>query len=128
MLQRWPTGRRVAITTVICLAVALTVAVLVQGLSNSGWLRALEVLAIVLTCAAAAGLAIGLIVSKLAHYEDPEDEAAKVTLDRVRTEFDAASGPFGAATFGELARLERELARLREVERRLTAPAAAGVN
>jgi predicted Zn-dependent protease with MMP-like domain len=75
MLQRWPTGRRVVFTTVICLAVALTVAALLQGLSNSGWLRALEVGAIVLTCAAVAGLAIGLIVSKLAHYEDPEDEA-----------------------------------------------------
>src|SRR5689334_1433294 len=75
MLQRWPTGRRIAVTTVICLAVALTVAVLVQGLSEKGWLRALEVLAIVLTCASAAGLVIGLIVSKLANYQDPEDEA-----------------------------------------------------
>jgi predicted Zn-dependent protease with MMP-like domain len=75
MLQRWPTGRRIAFTTVICLAVALTIAVLLQGLSPRGWLRALEVLSIVLSCAAAAGLVIGLIVSKLAHYEDPEDEA-----------------------------------------------------
>src|SRR4051795_7855659 len=75
MLSRWPTGRRIAFTTVICLAVALSIAVMLQGLSNSGWLRALEVLAIVATCAGAASLAIGLIVSKLAHYEDPEDEA-----------------------------------------------------
>ena len=75
MLSRWPTGRRIAFTTVICLAVALSIAVMLQGLSNSGWLRALEVLAIVVTCAAAAALVIGLIVSKLAHYEDPESEA-----------------------------------------------------
>ena len=75
MLQRWPTGRRVAFTTVICLAVALSIAVMLQGLSNSGWLRALEVLAIVLTCAAVAALVIGLIVGKLANYQDPEDEA-----------------------------------------------------
>ena len=33
MLSRWPTGRRIAFTTVLCLAVALTVAVLLQGLS-----------------------------------------------------------------------------------------------
>ena len=39
MLQRWPTGRRIAVTTVLCLAVALTVAVLMQGLAASGWLR-----------------------------------------------------------------------------------------
>jgi len=75
MLSRWPTGRRIAFTTVICLAVALSIAVMLQGLSNSGWLRALEVLAIVVTCAGAAALVIGLIVSKLAHYEDPESEA-----------------------------------------------------
>src|SRR5829696_6919580 len=75
MLSRWPTGRRIVFTTVICLAVALTVAVALQGLSGEGWLRALEVLAIVLTCAAAASLVIGLIIQRLANYQDPEDEA-----------------------------------------------------
>jgi hypothetical protein len=55
---------------------------------------------------------------------DPEDEAAAITLDRVRSEFDAAAGPFGAATFGEMARLERELVRLREVEQRYTVASA----
>ena len=39
MLSRWPTGRRIAFTTVLCLAVALTVAALLQGLSPRGWLR-----------------------------------------------------------------------------------------
>jgi predicted Zn-dependent protease with MMP-like domain len=75
MLSRWPTGRRIAFTTVLCLAVGLTIAVIIQGLAVSGWLRTLEVLAIVLTCAAAAALLIGLIVSTLANYQDPEDEA-----------------------------------------------------
>ena len=75
MLSRWPTGRRIAFTTVLCLSVALTVAVMVQGMAASGWLRTLEVLAIVLTSGAAAALVIGLIVSKLANYQDPEDEA-----------------------------------------------------
>jgi predicted Zn-dependent protease with MMP-like domain len=75
MLSRWPTGRRIAFTTVLCLAVALTVAVIMQGLAISGWLRTVEVLSIVLTSAAAAALVIGLIVSKLANYQDPEDEA-----------------------------------------------------
>ena len=75
MLARWPTGRRIAFTTLLCLAVALTIAVALQGMSNRGWLRALEVLAIVASCAAVAALVIGLIVSKLANYQDPEDEA-----------------------------------------------------
>jgi predicted Zn-dependent protease with MMP-like domain len=75
MLSRWPTGRRIAFTTVLCLSVALTVAVMVQGMAASGWLRTLEVLAIVLTSGAVAALVIGLIVSKMANYQDPEDEA-----------------------------------------------------
>ena len=75
MLSRWPTGRRIAFTTVLCLAVALTAATLLQGLSPRGWLRFAEVLAIVVVCAAVAALAIGLAVSKMANYQDPEDEA-----------------------------------------------------
>ncbi len=76
MLSRWPTGRRIAFTTVICLAVALTVAVFAQGgLSQSGWLRMFEVLAVVVSFGAVAALVIGLLVSKLAHYQDPESEA-----------------------------------------------------
>jgi predicted Zn-dependent protease with MMP-like domain len=75
MLSRWPTGRRIVFTTVFCLAVALTVAALMQGLAQSGPLRALEVLAIVLTGAALSGLAIGLLVAGLSDYRDPESEA-----------------------------------------------------
>jgi predicted Zn-dependent protease with MMP-like domain len=75
MISRWPTGRRIAFTTVLCLAVALTAATFLQGLSGSGWLRALEVLAIVVVCGAIAALIIGLIVSKMADYQEPEDEA-----------------------------------------------------
>jgi len=53
----------------------LTVVAWLQGLSPKGWLRALEVVGIVVTCAAVAAMAIGLVVSKLANYQDPEDEA-----------------------------------------------------
>ena len=75
MLARWPTGQRIAFTTVFCLAVALTIITYLQGLSPDGWLRMLEVVAIVICCACAAGLVIGLVVSRLADYQDPEDEA-----------------------------------------------------
>ena len=75
MLSRWPTGRRLAFSLVLCLALALSIAVLTQGLSQQGWLRVLEVLAIVVTGAAVAGVVIGLIVSRMADYRDPEDEA-----------------------------------------------------
>jgi predicted Zn-dependent protease with MMP-like domain len=76
MLSRLPAGRRIAFSFVICIAVALTVTVFVQdGLSNKGWLRALEVLGIVVTGGAVAALVIGLIVSRMANYQDPESEA-----------------------------------------------------
>lgn len=75
MLARWPTGRRIVFTTVLCLAVALTMTTFLQGLSPRGWLRALEVIALVLTFGGVAALAIGLIVGRLANYQDPESEA-----------------------------------------------------
>lgn len=76
MLSRLPAGRRIAFSFVICCAVALTVTVFVQGgLSQKGWLRALEVLGIVVTAGGVAAVIIGLIVSRMANYQDPEDEA-----------------------------------------------------
>jgi predicted Zn-dependent protease with MMP-like domain len=75
VLSRWPTWRRIAISTVLCLALALTVTALVQGLAPSGALRVFEVMAIVLTGAAAAGILIGLFVARMANYTDPESEA-----------------------------------------------------
>jgi predicted Zn-dependent protease with MMP-like domain len=75
MLSRWPTWRRLTLTTVLCLAVALTITALVQGLAPDGPLRTLEVLGIVLTGAATAGMFIGLVVARMANYQDPESEA-----------------------------------------------------
>ena len=75
MLSSWPTWRRLAFTTALYLAVALTITVLVQGFAPSGPLRVLEVLGLVLTGAAVAGIVIGLIVARLANYQDPESEA-----------------------------------------------------
>src|SRR5690349_2194663 len=75
MLSRWPSGRRLAFSLIVCLAVALSIAVVTQGMSEKGWLRALEVIAIVITAGGVAAIFIGLIVSRMANYQDPEDEA-----------------------------------------------------
>jgi predicted Zn-dependent protease with MMP-like domain len=75
MLAKWPTGRRVAVATVFCLSVALTIAALVQGLAPTGLLRPLEIAGIVVTATAVTGAVIGLIVAALADYKDPESEA-----------------------------------------------------
>lgn len=75
MLARLPAGRRIAISAIVALAVALTITVGLQGFSERGWLRVLEVLAIVVAAGAVAALLIGLTVAKLANYQDPESEA-----------------------------------------------------
>src|SRR3954452_18166651 len=74
MLSKWPTGRGVAVTTVFCLAVALAIAALLQGLALSGPLRMLELAGLIITATAVIGGVIGLIVAKLADYNDPESE------------------------------------------------------
>jgi predicted Zn-dependent protease with MMP-like domain len=75
MLSNWPAGRRIAFTTLLCLAVALSVAVLLQGLAPSGPLRVLEVAAIVVSAALVLGGVLGLVVARLADYQSPESEA-----------------------------------------------------
>ena len=75
MLSGWPSGHRIIVTTVLCLAVALSVSALVQGLSHEGWLRVLQVIGVVVTGGAIAAVIIGLVVSRLANYQDPESEA-----------------------------------------------------
>ena len=75
MLTRLPNGRRILLTLVLCLSVALTVIVMAQGLSPKGWLRALEVLALVVTAGGVAAILIGLIYGRMADYQDPESEA-----------------------------------------------------
>src|SRR3954465_5098332 len=75
MLSNWPAGPRIAFTTLLCLAVALSGAVLLQGLAPSGPLRVLEVAAIVVSAALGLGGGLGLVVARLAAYQSPESEA-----------------------------------------------------
>jgi predicted Zn-dependent protease with MMP-like domain len=74
MLSKWPSGRRIAFTTLLCLAVALSIAALTQGLAVRSPLRQLEIAALLLLGTAVAATAISLMVAKLADYRDPEDE------------------------------------------------------
>jgi predicted Zn-dependent protease with MMP-like domain len=74
MLSQWPIGRRVVATTLFCLAVALTVTALLQGLAAGGSLRVLELAGIVVTSTAAIAAVIGLLVARLSDYQDPESE------------------------------------------------------
>jgi predicted Zn-dependent protease with MMP-like domain len=75
MLSKWPSGRRIAFTTVLCLALALTIATLTQGLAVTSPMRQLELAGLIVMGTAVAGIAIGLLVTKMSDYRDPEDEA-----------------------------------------------------
>jgi predicted Zn-dependent protease with MMP-like domain len=74
MLAKWPAGRRVAFTTAFCLAVALSLAALMQGLAVSGPLRLLEVAGLLACGVMVLGGVFGLVVAKLGDYRDPESE------------------------------------------------------
>jgi predicted Zn-dependent protease with MMP-like domain len=75
MLSKWPSGRRIAFTTVLCLALALSIAALTQGLAVTSPMRQLEIAGLIVMGTGAIGIAIGLLVAKMADYRDPEDEA-----------------------------------------------------
>jgi predicted Zn-dependent protease with MMP-like domain len=101
MLSNWPAGRRIAFTTALCLAVALTIAVLVQGLAATGPMRVLEVVALVVTVTLVLGGALGLAVAKLADYQSPESEEDFERLV-VRSEELAREHLLEEPDFGEL--------------------------
>jgi predicted Zn-dependent protease with MMP-like domain len=101
MLSHWPAGRRVAFTTVLCLAVALTIAALAQGLAASGPMRVLEVAAVVITATLVIGGVIGLVVARLADYQSPESEEDFERLV-VRSEELAREHLLEEPDFGEL--------------------------
>jgi predicted Zn-dependent protease with MMP-like domain len=75
MLSQWSPPRRIAFTTALCLALALSIAALTQGLAPRWPMRQLEVAGLIVIAVAIVGLAFGLAVAKLADYQDPEDEA-----------------------------------------------------
>ena len=75
MLSKWPAGRRIAFATVLCLALALSIAALAQGLAPRWPMRQLELAGLIVMAVAVVGLGFGLAVAKLSDYRDPEDEA-----------------------------------------------------
>jgi predicted Zn-dependent protease with MMP-like domain len=75
MLSNWSAGRRIAFTTVLCLALALSIAALTQGLAPRWPMRQLELAGLIVMAVAIVGLVFGLAVAKLSDYQEPEDEA-----------------------------------------------------
>ena len=75
MLSKWPSGRRLALTTVLCLSLALSIAALTQGLAVTWPMRQLEIAGLIVLGVCVVGLGFGFAVTKMSDYRDPEDEA-----------------------------------------------------
>jgi len=75
MLSKWPSGRRLAFATVLCLSVALSIAALTEGLALTWPMRQLELAGLIVLGVCVTGLAFGFAVAKMSDYRDPEDEA-----------------------------------------------------
>jgi predicted Zn-dependent protease with MMP-like domain len=75
MLSHWPAGRRILAAALLALAVGLTVATVLGGLSPSYPVRLVQTAAVAVTAMGALALIASLITSRMADYREPTDEA-----------------------------------------------------
>ena len=85
MLSHWPTPRRVIVSMLVCMCVAVLFATLANGLSTSYPIRLVQVAACVVAAVAVIAAVMSLITSRLADYSEPADDEEFELLVR-RTE------------------------------------------
>jgi predicted Zn-dependent protease with MMP-like domain len=85
MFSRWPAGRRLIASLLICLAAAVLIATLVNGLSSSYPIRLAQVIACVVAAIVVIAIVVSAITARLADYSEPADEEEFEQLVR-RTE------------------------------------------
>jgi predicted Zn-dependent protease with MMP-like domain len=69
-----PGLRRIAFAAVIALSLALSAIVVMQGFSSSSWIRAVQLVAVIVTGAAAIGGAFVAVGLRMAGWQEPESE------------------------------------------------------
>jgi predicted Zn-dependent protease with MMP-like domain len=75
MLSHWPAGRRIVVAALLALAVGLTVATVLGGLSPSYPVRLVQTAAVAISAMGALALLASFITSRMADYREPSDEA-----------------------------------------------------
>jgi predicted Zn-dependent protease with MMP-like domain len=85
MLSRWPAGHRLVTSVLVCLAAAVLIATLANGLSSSYPVRLAQLLACVAAAIAVIAAVVSAITGRLADYSEPADEEEFERLVR-RTE------------------------------------------
>ncbi len=69
-----PGLRRIAFAALIALSLALSAIVVMQGFSSSSWIRAVQLVAVIVTGAAAIGGAFVAVGLRMAGWQEPESE------------------------------------------------------
>jgi predicted Zn-dependent protease with MMP-like domain len=75
MLSHWPAGRRILAAALLALAVGLTVATVLGGLSPSYPVRLVQTAAVAITAMGVLALIASAITARMADYREPTDEA-----------------------------------------------------
>src|SRR4051794_32944556 len=74
MLSRWPLGRRIVTSLLICLGVAVLIATLANGLSTDYPIRLMQMTACIAAAVAVIAFVVSAITARLADYSEPADE------------------------------------------------------
>jgi predicted Zn-dependent protease with MMP-like domain len=82
MLAHWPAGRRIAVSALFCLGVAVLIYTVFRGLSDDFLVRGAQTLAIAVAAIGLIGMVIALLTGYLADYREPADEEAFEQLVR----------------------------------------------
>jgi len=74
LLAHWPTGRRVAVSALFCLCVAVLIITMFRGISDAFLVRGVQTVAIAVAAIGFIGMVVAGITNRLANYTDPADE------------------------------------------------------
>ena len=85
MFAHWPVTRRIAASTLVCICIAVLIAVLFNGLSTNYPIRLVQVLACIAGAIIVIATVISAITARLADYSSPADDEEFEMLVR-RTE------------------------------------------
>jgi len=74
MLAHWPTGRRILVSALVCVTVAVLIATVARGMSNDFLVRAVQALAIAAAVIGVLALVVTFISGRLVDYREPADD------------------------------------------------------
>ncbi len=74
MLANWPTGRRIAVSSLFCLCVAVLIYTVFRGMSDTFLVRGAQTVAIAVGAAGLIGMVMATVTAHLADYREPADE------------------------------------------------------